>query len=164
MPKFTKFEREQIKSMVRTYSIFKLTDHELIARIKDTSDFDISQPTLTRIKCSLKRESLRWYIDVMSKRHEFIAMIKENYDTINELKKLTLDNYLKADQLHNLSEKRKNLELALKIEEDIARYLDALQFIGCSRPASVDNWFSQSSNASNNKCNFGEDNLKSAPF
>lgn len=110
MPKFTKFEREQLKSMVRTYSIFKLRDKDIIASLKNESGFEVSQPTLTRIKGSLKRESLRWYIDVMSKRHEFIAMIKENYDSINELKKLVLDNYSKADELKNLSEKRKNLE------------------------------------------------------
>lgn len=164
MPKFTKSERERLKLMVRTYSIFRMPDKEIIASIKNESGLEVSQPTLTRIKLSLKKESLRWYIDIMNKRHVFLAMIKENYETINELKKLTFDNYLQAEEVKNLSEKRKNLELVLKIEEDIAKYLDALQFIGCNRPALVENWFSQYSKASDNKCSIIEDNLKDVPF
>lgn len=75
----------------------------------------------------------------MSKRYEFMALIKENWDSINELKKLTLDNYSKAKQLQNISEKRKNIELALRIEEDISDYLDALRFIsGHPTPTTLD--------------------------
>ena len=45
------------------------------------------------------------------------------------MKKLTLDNYSNAKQTNNAIERRKNIELALKIEEDIANYLDVLKFI-----------------------------------
>lgn len=57
-------------------------------------------------------------------------MVKQNYDSINELKKLTLHNYSNAKETNNAIERRKNIELALKIEEDIANYLDVLKFIG----------------------------------
>ena len=57
-------------------------------------------------------------------------MVKQNWDSINELKKLTLDNYFYAKQTNNAIERRKNIELALKIEEDIANYLDVLKLIG----------------------------------
>jgi hypothetical protein len=130
MPKFTRSERELLKSMVRTHSIFKLRDSDIIASIRNDSGIEISQATLTRIKSGLKKEAQKWYAEVMGIRYEFLALIKENWDSINELKRLTLDNYSKAGELENITEKRKNLELALKIEEDIADYLDALKFIG----------------------------------
>lgn len=134
MPKFSKLEREQVKSLVRNYSIFKLTDHELIMLIKNTTNLEISQATLTRIKSRLKRDAEKWYDELMLRRYEYISLIKENWDSINALKKLTLDNYSKADKQQNISEKRKNIELALKIEEDIADYLDAIKFIGGVNP------------------------------
>ena len=61
-------------------------------------------------------------------------MVKQNWDSINDLKKLTLDNYSNAKQTNNAIERRKNIELALKIEEDIANYLDVLKFISPSLP------------------------------
>ena len=45
------------------------------------------------------------------------------------MKKLTLDNYSNAKHTNNAIERRKNIELTLKIEEDIANYLDVLKFI-----------------------------------
>ena len=61
-------------------------------------------------------------------------MVKQNWDSINELKKFTLDNYSNAKQTNNAIERRKNIELALKIEEDIANYLDVLKLINPSLP------------------------------
>lgn len=130
MPKFTKSERERLKSLVRIYSILKMRDSEIIANIRNESGMDISQSTLTRIKLGLRKGSMRWYNNILSKRYEFMSLVKENWDSLSELKRLVLENYSEAKESKNIGEKRKNLELLLKIEEDVARYIDALQFIG----------------------------------
>ena len=134
MSKFTKSEREELKSMVRACSLLRLHDNEILAYIKNTSDLEPSQATLTRIKAALKKDAVEWYDGLVAKRHEFLALVKHNWDSINELKKLTLDNYSNAKQTNNAIERRKNIELALKIEEDIANYLDVLKFISPSLP------------------------------
>ena len=129
MSKFTKSEREELKSMVRACSLLRLHDNEILAYIKNTSGLEPSQATITRIKAALKKDAVEWYDGLVGKRHEFLALVKQNWDSINELKKLTLDNYSNAKQTNNAIERRKNIELALKIEEDIANYLDVLKFI-----------------------------------
>ena len=129
MSKFTKSEREELKSMVRACSLLRLHDNEILTYIKNTSGLEPSQATITRIKAALKKDALKWYDGLVGKRHEFLALVKQNWDSINELKKLTLDNYSNAKQTNNAIERRKNIELALKIEEDIANYLDVLKFI-----------------------------------
>ena len=134
MSKFTKSEREELKSMVRACSLLRLHDNEIITYIKNTSDLEPSQATITRIKAALKKDAVEWYDGLVGKRHEFLALVKQNWDSINELKKLTLDNYSNAKQTNNAIERRKNIELALKIEEDIANYLDVLKFISPSLP------------------------------
>ena len=134
MSKFTKSEREQLKSMVRACSLLRLHDNEIIKYIKNTSGLEPSQATITRIKAALKKDAVEWYDELVGKRHEFLALVKQNWDSINELKKLTLDNYSNAKQTNNAIERRKNIELALKIEEDIANYLDVLKFISPSLP------------------------------
>ena len=134
MSKFTKSEREQLKLMVRACSLLRLHDNEIITYIKNTSGLEPSQATITRIKSALKKDAVKWYDGLLSKRHEFLALVKQNWDSINELKKLTLDNYSNAKQTNNAIERRKNIELALKIEEDIANYLDVLKFISPSLP------------------------------
>ena len=130
MSKFTKSEREQLKSMVRACSLLRLHDNEILTFIKNTSGLEPSQATLTRIKSGLKKDAVEWYDGLVGKRYDFLALVKQNWDSINELKKLTLDNYSNAKQTNNAIERRKNIELALKIEEDIANYLDVLKFIG----------------------------------
>ena len=130
MSKFTKSEREQLKSMVRACSLLRLHDNEIHTYIKKTSGLEPSQATITRIKAPLKKDAVVWYDGLLGKRHEFLSLVKQNWDSINELKKLTLDNYSNAKQTNNAIERRKNIELALKIEEDIANYLDVLKFIG----------------------------------
>ena len=134
MSKFTKSEREELKSMVRACSLLRLHDNEIITYIKNTSGLEPSQATITRIKATLKKDAVEWYDGLVGKRHEFLALVKQNWDSINELKKLTLDNYSNAKQTNNAIERRKNIELALKIEEDIANYLDVLKFISHSLP------------------------------
>ena len=134
MSKFTKSEREELKSMVRACSLLRLHDNEIITYIKNTSGLEPSQATITRIKAALKKDAVEWYDGLVGKRHEFLALVKQNWDSINELKKLTLDNYSNAKQTNNAIERRKNIELALKIEEDIANYLDVLKFISHSLP------------------------------
>lgn len=150
MPKFTQSQRNELKSMVRTHSILKFRDSDIIASIKRETGMDISQSTLTRIKSSLKRDSVKWYNGVLSKRYEFMALIRENWDSFSELKRLALDNYSEAKELKNMGEKRKNLELLLRIEEDIAKYLDALQFLGY-RPSISAETLSQLPNRSDDK-------------
>ena len=127
MSKFTKSERVELKSMVRACSLLRLHDNEILAYIKNTSGLKPSQATLTRIKSSLKKDAVKWYDGLVAKRHEFLALVKQNWDSINELKKLALDNYSNAKQTNNAIERRKNIELALKIEEDMANYLDVLK-------------------------------------
>ena len=134
MSKFTKSEREELKSMVRACSLLRLHDNEILTYIKNTSGLEPSQATITRIKAALKKDAVEWYDGLVGKRHEFLALVKQNWDSINELKKLTLDNYSNAKQTNNAIERRKNIELALKIEEDIANYLDVLKFISPSLP------------------------------
>lgn len=160
MPKFTKSERERIKSLVRTYSVLQMRDSEIIANIRNESDMDISQSTLTRIKLGLKKGSMKWYNDLLNKRYEFLGLVKENWDSLSELKRLALENYSEAKESKNIGEKRKNIELLLKIEEDIARYLDALQFIGHTPSILNDRPF-QSPTRANNKT---ESNIHQVPF
>ena len=134
MSKFTKSEREELKSMVRACSLLRLHDNEILTYIKNTSGLEPSQTTLTRIKSGLKKDAVKWYDGLVGKRHEFLVLVKQNWDSINELKKLTLDNYSNAKQTNNAIERRKNIELALKIEEDIANYLDVMKLISPSLP------------------------------
>jgi hypothetical protein len=115
--------------MVRACSLLRLHDNEILTYIKNTSGLE-PKATITSIKAGLKQDAVEWYDGLVGKRHEFLALVKQNWDSINELKKLTLDNYSNAKQTNNAIESRKNIELALKIEEDIANYLDVLKFIG----------------------------------
>ena len=45
-----------------------------------------TQVTLTRIKSSLKKDAVKWYDGLVAKRHEFLVLVKQNWDSINELK------------------------------------------------------------------------------
>ena len=132
MSKFTKSEREELKSMVRSCSLLRLHDNEILTYIKNTSNLEPSQATITRIKAALKKDAVVWYDGLVAKRNEFLALVKQNWDSINELKKLTLDNYSNAKQTNNAIERRKNIELALKIEEVYSKLFGCFEIHKCS--------------------------------
>lgn len=72
MSKFTKSEREELKSMVKACSLLRLHDNEILTYIKNTSGLEPSQATITRIKAGLKKDAVKWYDGLVGKRHEFL--------------------------------------------------------------------------------------------
>ena len=105
----------------------------MINSIKEETDFEISQATLTRLKRSLKTDAAKWYGSLINGRHDFIAKVKESWDSLILLQKITWEEFKKSEG--NPVVRNKFLNLNLRINEDIIGMLDSLRYIGVLYPA-----------------------------
>jgi hypothetical protein len=109
-----------------------MSDKEIIDSIKKETDFEISQATLTRLKRSLKTDAAKWYGSLINSRYDFIAKIKESWDSLILLQKITWEEFQKSEG--NPIVRTKYLNLTLRINEDIIGMIDSLRYIGVLYP------------------------------
>jgi hypothetical protein len=109
-----------------------MSDKEMINSIKEETDFEISQATLTRLKRSLRTDAGKWYSSLINSRCDFIAKVKESWDSLILLQKITWEEFQKSEG--NSIVRNKYLNLNLRINEDIIGMLDSLRYIGVLYP------------------------------
>ena len=82
MPKFTKAERQLVKTIVATLSLKRIPDKDIIADIFEQTNKAVSAHTLWQIRQQIKKESMKWYKTMREGEYEYIHEFKERIDEI----------------------------------------------------------------------------------
>lgn len=88
MPKFTYTERTQIKDIVATLSLKRISDEQIIEFIVGRFNKTISGRNLRSYKQQIKKDSYRWYSMMRENRYEYIAAYKERINEIIALQEM----------------------------------------------------------------------------
>lgn len=88
MPKFTYTERTQIKDIIATLSLKRISDDQIIEFITGRMNKTMSIRNLKRYKASIKKDSYKWYQTMRESRYEYIAAYKERINEIISLQEL----------------------------------------------------------------------------
>ena len=90
MSKFTRAERQFIKSIVASASLKRLTDNEVIEEIqKHIPDKEpVRREYLYSIRKSIKKDSFNWYNKLREGKYDYIHEYKERINEILSLQKM----------------------------------------------------------------------------
>ena len=80
--KFTVAQREQIKNIVATLSLKRLSDKEIIKEIELLTGNQVSREYIYKVKQLIKKESFKWYTTLRNSHYEYLHEFKER---INEI-------------------------------------------------------------------------------
>ena len=80
--KFTVAQREQIKNIVATLSLKRLSDKEIIKEIELLTGNQVSREYIYKVRQLIKKESFKWYTTLRNSHYEYLHEFKER---INEI-------------------------------------------------------------------------------
>ena len=80
--KFTIAQREQIKNIVATLSLKRLSDKEIIKEIELLTGNQVSREYIYKVRQLIKKESFKWYTTLRNSHYEYLHEFKER---INEI-------------------------------------------------------------------------------
>ena len=81
--KFTVAQREQIKNIVATLSLKRLSDKEIIKEIELLTGNQVSREYIYKVKQLIKKESFKWYQTMREGEYEYIHELKERINEDN---------------------------------------------------------------------------------
>jgi len=87
MSKFTRDERNLVKSIVASLTIKRIPEPEIIKAIFDQTNKTITKRQVTRIRQQIKRDSYKWYRTMREGEYEYIHEFKERINEIMFLQK-----------------------------------------------------------------------------
>jgi nicotinic acid mononucleotide adenylyltransferase len=87
LSKFTNEEKTQIKSLVATLSLKRISDNEIIEFIFNQTNKTITRMTLHNIRQQIKKESYEWYKAMRQDQFAYIHEFKERINEIMDLQK-----------------------------------------------------------------------------
>ena len=83
--KYTKYERESIKSLVAALTIKRIPDVEIIKEIEKQTNSTFTRFGLYQVKQQIKKDSYQWYNTLRQDQYAYIHEYKERIDEILSL-------------------------------------------------------------------------------
>ena len=99
--KFTVAQREQIKNIVATLSLKRLSDKEIIKEIELLTGNQVSREYIYKVKQLIKKESFKWYTTLRNSHYEYLHEFKERINEIYWLQQKRHE--IIKNNKHNLS-------------------------------------------------------------
>lgn len=87
MSKFTRNERNLVKSIVANLTIKRIPESEILDEIHRQTQKAITRKSLYNIKQSIKRDSFNWYSQLREGQYEYLHEFRERMMEIMDLQK-----------------------------------------------------------------------------
>ena len=122
--KFTIAQREQIKNIVATLSLKRLSDKEIIKEIELLTGNQVSREYIYKVRQLIKKESFKWYTTLRNSHYEYLHEFKER---INEIYWLQQKHHeIINSNKNNPSIQQASLNELHKLNITLANYFDVL--------------------------------------
>ena len=80
--RWTKAEKQYIKSIVHNYSLQRWTDQDIVDYLREEKKIKIGRSTVTTIKNQVVEEAGNWYLELRESGTKTIAFFKERLDSL----------------------------------------------------------------------------------
>ena len=91
MTKYTHRERQQIKDIIATLSLKRISDDQIIEFILGKTNKTIGRMTLYNIRQEIKRDSFEWYNHMRQDQYAYIHEYKQRINEITDLQEMHHD-------------------------------------------------------------------------
>jgi hypothetical protein len=125
--KYSKSEKEYLKSIIGTLALEKQSDKEIQQFLNAEKKIDIDRTTVNKYRLQIQRNASKWYNELRASKFLYIAHFKERIDTVYKVQKNLWD--IVNNPQEQTSERRGALaeihhtEKTLSALYDISRYL-----------------------------------------
>ena len=75
--RWTKAEKQYIKSIVHNYSLQRWTDQDIVNYLREEKKIKIARSTVTTIRNQVEQQAEKWYTELKQSRYLYIAHFKE---------------------------------------------------------------------------------------
>jgi len=82
MPKFTKAEREYVKSVVQNLFIQRFTDREIVGWLHEEKQIEIDRSMISKIRNQAEQDAASWYSKLRDSGATYVAIYKDRLDSL----------------------------------------------------------------------------------
>ena len=135
MSKFTFKEKAQIKSIVATLTLKRISDDQIIEFILGRTNKTIGRMTLYNIRQEIKRDSFEWYNHMRQDQYAYIHEYKQRINEITDLQEMHHDIVIR--NRNNPAIQQTSLAELHRLNITLSNYIDVLPYVinGTTVPA-----------------------------